>query len=191
MHRCAALFMTFCVWSATQGPARAQSHSAFDVARTSFTSVRAYVAADATPAQFSPPPNVVMSDRYGALFEKMLRRSATSRRQCVRIAAEPALLVRVSISTPSWRSDFRATTLINRRTDGHLIAYITIDPRHDAIELIAHELEHIIEQLDGVDLAQRAASPRSGVSQQSGTPGIFETLRATRIGQRVSAEVRE
>ena len=190
MHRCAALFMTFCLWSATQPPARAQS-SGFDVARTSFTSVRAYIAADATPAQFSPPPNVVMSDTYRALVETMLSRSSTFRRQCARIASERGLLVRVSISTPSWRSDFRATTRMIRQDNGHLTAYIAIGPKYDVVELIAHELEHVIEQLDGVDLAQRAAAPHSGVSQLSGTPGIFETQRATRIGQRVSAEVRE
>jgi hypothetical protein len=161
------------------------------MARTSFTSVRAYVAADATPAQFSAPANVVMSDTHRALVERMLRRSATFRRQCARIAAERALVVHVSISTPSWRSDFRATTLMRRDGDGTVTAYVTIAPRQDVIELIAHELEHVIEQLDGVDLAQRAAAPHSGVSQQSGTPGIYETLRAKRIGQRVSTEVRE
>jgi hypothetical protein len=70
-------------------------------------------------------------------------------------------------------------------------ASITIAPPHDAVELIAHEFEHIIEQLDGVDLASRAAVPRSGVHEQPGTPGMFETVRATRIGQRVAAEVRD
>ena len=57
----------------------------------------------------------------------------------------------------------------------------------DAIELIAHEIEHIIEQLDDVDLALRAAYPNSGVKRLD--DGTFETLRAKRVGLKVVEEM--
>jgi hypothetical protein len=172
-------------------PAIAQSSSGFDMARTSFTSVREYVAADAVPNHITPPPNVEVSGTHRALIERMLRQSPTFRRQCVRIAAERKLFINIGLAPPFARTELRATTLISRQANGRITASITIAPAQDMVELIAHEFEHIIEQLDGVDLASRAAVPRSGVHEQSGTPGMFETVRATRIGQRVAAEVRE
>lgn len=59
----------------------------------------------------------------------------------------------------------------------------------DQVELIAHEIEHVIEQLDGVDLRVRATLPASGVrSRDHGDE--FETTRAIRVGRMVAAEVR-
>jgi hypothetical protein len=71
--------------------------------------------------------------------------------------------------------------------DGRLIAVVEIFPLHDYVESLAHELEHIIEQLDGVDLPGKAARRRAGVTAVS--PDVFETTRATRVGQRVRSEV--
>ena len=45
-------------------------------------------------------------------------------------------------------------------------------------ELIAHEFEHVIEQLDGVDLAAHAALPHTGVTSIGHSTDIFETMRA-------------
>jgi hypothetical protein len=56
----------------------------------------------------------------------------------------------------------------------------------DPAELMAHEFEHIVEQLDGVDLPVRAAVPGSGVRACS--DGSYETIRAARIGRLVADE---
>jgi hypothetical protein len=56
------------------------------------------------------------------------------------------------------------------------------------MELLAHELEHIIEQLDGIDLAAKAAVARSGVREC--VDGSFETSRAVRVGTLVALEAR-
>jgi hypothetical protein len=56
--------------------------------------------------------------------------------------------------------------------------------------LIAHEFEHIIEQLDGIDLSSRVHLPSSGVSRGRGEADAFETTRAKRMGVTVAAEVR-
>jgi hypothetical protein len=58
-------------------------------------------------------------------------------------------------------------------------------------ELIAHELEHVIEQLDGVDLAAKADTDSSSVKRGDTPEPAYETVRATRMGLAVAAEVRQ
>jgi hypothetical protein len=55
-------------------------------------------------------------------------------------------------------------------------------------ELIAHELEHVIEQLDGIDLHALASRPATGVHVCA--DGAFETTRAVKVGRAVAGEVR-
>ena len=167
----------------------AQTNAAVELARTSFTSVHEYVAAEAIPRQLSPPSNLIMSEMFRPFVETMLRHSPTFRRQCMRIAAEPKLAIRMDLPWISSRSDVRARTFFRFKPDGGVLANIQIEPLQDYIELIAHEIEHVIEQLDGVNLAEHARRSRTGVMAVSNTTDVFETLRATRVGQRVRAEV--
>ena len=61
-----------------------------------------------------------------------------------------------------------------------------VDPA--VIEYFAHELEHVVEQLDRVDLARASASHVHGASA-TGRPPVFETRRAIVIGRLVANEV--
>jgi hypothetical protein len=110
------------------------------------------------------------------------------RRQCQRIANTPDLLVRVQ-TTEVGSSWTRARTNIAKQADGTLLAIVQLGARQDYVELIAHEFEHIIEQLDGIDLASRARLGSTGVSRAFAT-NAFETERAKRIGVMVWTEVR-
>jgi hypothetical protein len=161
----------------------------FSLDRSSIGSVREYVADDAAPRQLSIPRNLFVSSAFRRRVEMMLHRSPTFRRQCMRIGGEPLLAVKVDIARPPWRSGIRATTNITRRDSGHLMAHIGIFPLNDTIELIAHELEHVIEQLDEIDLHSRAALPGAGVHAVADSHA-FETARAKKIGLKVAAEVR-
>ena len=70
--------------------------------------------------------------------------------------------------------------------DGLLVsADIHFTVFEDPVELIAHELEHVIEQLDGVDLEVHV---RTGMAWKR-EDGAFETRRATEVGKRVAREV--
>jgi len=63
-------------------------------------------------------------------------------------------------------------------------AQIVLASPSDTVELIAHELEHLIEQLDGADVSDRrvvAGTHSSGHAYESG--------RAIEAGQRVAREV--
>jgi hypothetical protein len=77
------------------------------------------------------------------------------------------------------------------REDGRLITAdvrIRIDATRPVVELIAHEFEHILEQVDGIDLTRWIG--RNGVyrvgSMDRGAP--IETARARRVGRTVAAE---
>jgi hypothetical protein len=66
-------------------------------------------------------------------------------------------------------------------------AVIEIPISPDMVELLPHELEHVIEQLDGVDLVALAAAGTDGVSEVD--PRIFETARARAAGRAVIREL--
>ena len=120
----ATFALVSCACLAPADPIIAQSSSALDRPRVSFTSVHQYVAAEAIPRQLATPPNLVVSSMYRPLVESMLRQSPTFRRQCVRIAAERSLTVHLAITKPSPGYDVRATTRITRDEKGHLSAAI-------------------------------------------------------------------
>ena len=175
-------------------PGFAQTNSryppAFAIERTSFGALREY---DARAADDQPavPSNLVAPRIYQDLLASMVRRSATFRRQCLRIAHAADLVVQLeSRRVSAGARDVRAETRITR-AGGRVTATIQLLSLDDPVELIAHEIEHIIEQLDGVDLHARAAVTDSGVRLRAGRQPVFETTRATRVGLAVAAEVRQ
>jgi hypothetical protein len=133
------------------------------------------------------PPNLSVPAGHQTAIVRMLERSPMFRRQCLRLAAAPHLTVIVRMLHPLTGGP-RARTQIAQAEGNRLLATVEINPLGDFMELLAHELEHIIEQLDGVDLAARSAVARSGV--WSCTDGTFETSRAVRVGTLVANEVR-
>jgi hypothetical protein len=141
---------------------------------------------DQSPAisSVSLPPNLTFPDSFRQTLESMLARSPTFRRQCLRIQHAHGLLVRVT-NLYGGPSRSRAFTRIGSRAAGRLEAHVQIRPLVNLTELLAHELEHVIEQLDGVDLSARSALSGSGVWYvEEG----FETTRAVRIGRAVARE---
>jgi hypothetical protein len=187
-RRLTVFALASCLFLLHGRPTIAQSGSTLE--RVSLTSVNHYVAGDAIPRQLALPQNLVVSAMHRPLVESMLRDSPTFRRQCVRIAAEPRLTVHLSVSPPPRRYTHRAMTQLTRNAQGHLTAVVNIAPFEDTRELIAHEFEHVIEQLDGVDLAARAALPHSGVTPIGHRGTVYETTRAQRVGLKVVSELR-
>lgn len=191
MRRFTAAALMSCVCVLSDRGASAQSSSALELARESFTSVHQYVAGEAIPTQLAAPSNITVPAMYRPLLEAMLRGSPTFRRQCLRLAAEPTLTVQLEMNPHALGSDVRAKTRLARNAKGHLVATVEIAPLRDTQELIAHEFEHIIEQLDGVDLAAHAAQAGTGVSEIGAAGGLFETVRAQRMGLKVVSELRK
>jgi hypothetical protein len=113
----------------------------------------------------------------------MLTHSDTFRRQCLRIAAARVLRIRLGIIVPS-PAGYRALTVIVRYEAGALHAEVTLGFAGNYVELLAHEFEHVLEQVDGVNL--RAAGAGGGVWRLP--DGAYETRRATQAGLQVLHE---
>ena len=134
------------------------------------------------------PPNVSIVEVLRPAVNSMLRSSPTFRRQCGRIARSTELHVVIERSHMQGGPLDAALTRVTRGAAGRLDADVQIGALGDAVTLIAHEFEHILEQLDEVDLSAMAARSGTGVRADS-IYGHFETDRAVAAGKRVADEV--
>ena len=135
------------------------------------------------------PRSLQVVPRLRPTVLEMCRRAPTFRRQLARVAEEPGLVVTIDVWRTRWSERVRASTRIGREL-GHLRSadmQIRIDENDRVVELIAHEFEHILEQLDGIDLEVWVG--RSGVYRVGdGHDEAIETARARYIGRQVAAE---
>ncbi len=134
------------------------------------------------------PSNLSVPDGLQPVVESMWRKSPTFRRQCARLANARGLSVVVTMGLAPDVTWARAQTQVVGRGQGRLEATVHIRPPDDVVELIAHEIEHVIEQLDGVDLHKKTDSGDDSVSLTD--HHAFETRRARETGLKVSREFR-
>jgi hypothetical protein len=139
-------------------------------------------AAASTVCQSSLPVNI-----SGGMLQQqiiaLLERSETFRQQCRRIAAAPYVRVWFELGLKVDGSG-RAQTVINRYQQGAIVALVTVRFAQDYFELIPHELEHVIEQIDGVRLADERCADRAWTAPS----GAYETRRAIAAGAKVRLE---
>lgn len=156
--------------------------------RTSALAARAFVDDGVWPVRSEElPSNIIAPGVLRDVAAAMLRASPTFRRQCARIGAA-SLTVTVAYMGMSGSPPYVASSRIHRR-GGRLLAEVHIGPGGNREELLAHEFEHIIEQLDGVDLATLAKRRDTGVHVVPNA-SEFETDRAVMVGRQVAREVR-
>lgn len=142
------------------------------------------VQAEETPRRATVPANVIIHESLRDELEELMAASATLRRQLAAVAAAPTRVdIRVSMApVPGGR---RAQSEINRYSSGFLEATVIVPSGYDFVELLAHELEHVVEQIEGVSLA---ALEREGRAYRD-PRGFFETDRASEAGRAAAAEV--
>jgi hypothetical protein len=133
------------------------------------------------------PDTIHVADDLRRPIDTMLRRSATFRSQCRQIARAPQLYVRVRLDSRIADKPYRARTTICRLWSGGIVGAIDIAAFGDPTEWLAHEFEHLNEQLEGLELRDLARR-RQGAWQS--TDEMFETERAIRMGRTVMDEVR-
>jgi hypothetical protein len=140
-------------------------------------------ASDAHESPPGPPPNL-RGGVFQPVIERMWRDSPTFKEQCDRLAAEPQLRITfgVDLSLSAVRALGRIVVARNGRV---LRAHIVLMSLPDTIELIAHEIEHVIERVEGVPLRD------SGCFVSRDKRGGYESCRALDIGRRVAREVDE
>jgi hypothetical protein len=134
----------------------------------------------------SNPPQVYVVPKLQRVVKGLFVRSLTFRAQWDRLAREPRLYVRIRFDSSIDNNLYRARSVI-RHTDAGIVAFVDIHPFGDPTEMLAHELEHVIEQLEGLNLARLAAARHEAWSTGH---GVFETERAIRAGRRVLDEAR-
>jgi hypothetical protein len=131
------------------------------------------------------PANLILPDVVRPLVMSMWRQSPTFRRQCSRLAERPEIVVRVALVVgirDAWARVHVATTA------GRATATVQVEFRRPDlyVELIAHELEHVLERVDGTDLRLLARQRVDGVVSMQGE---YETARARSVGRTVAREV--
>jgi hypothetical protein len=153
----------------------------------------AHILNTGVPAQptIALPPNLIVPPFLRSVVGSMIRTSPTFRRQCLRLANAPRTTVVLGWFQPQDTEKVRARTVVSVTPEGARVAMVAIRPVDDPVELIAHELEHVLEQLDDVDLPALAAVPTSGVRRCDCGKETFETIRAARAGLAAAAEVRK
>ena len=144
--------------------------------------------AGASPPALAQPLNIQVEPLLQPLVEKLLRQSPTVRRQWQAIGA--SRLVRVSLISSallreSWTA--RARTAVSRYPQGAVRAVVELPSAVDLTELLPHELEHVLEQVEGLDLPALAKDGSSGVRELS--RGVYETDRARKAGFDAMREV--
>ena len=119
------------------------------------------------------------------LLEQLWSSSVTFRQQCRRLAGAQAvvLLQGASAEETAWDAESRIGVLGN----GQVMARVRVRVGRESVEVIAHELEHVLERIDGVKLSLDASRRGSGTTLAG---GAYETRRATEAGRRVAKEVR-
>jgi Tol biopolymer transport system component len=131
------------------------------------------------------PQNIEVAPPLQPVLDRLWEVSPTFRRQCARIAAARDLTVRVLAEDRPRQPSIAARSVFSFRGVSLASAGVFVDPTPDAAQLLAHEFEHILEQLDGVNLVEHAGN---GAVWRS-ADNHFETQRAAEAGWRAAREL--
>ena len=112
----------------------------------------------------------------------LLHRSPTFQQQCLRIAA--TIVLRVQVQVTPRLAGARGETTIRRYDSGALRAHVVLVFGDDYVELLAHEFEHVLEQVERVRLSDQMTDNRAWLTAS----GAFETVRALEVGVRARQE---
>jgi hypothetical protein len=140
---------------------------------------------DPAPVRVPPwPCRLVVKPTLLGVVEEGWQRSATFRQQCLELADASSVVVL------EWRqtrdSQSRASARMGTNSAGVVVGRVYIPPVGHAVELVAHELEHVLERTRGQDLATESRRHGSGVWHAFDG---FESQRAIDIGRQVAREV--
>jgi hypothetical protein len=138
--------------------------------------------------QYEIPANIRVANDMRQEMLSLLARSLTLRAQCKRIAAAPHVRVAIELTVRRPDTMARASATAHRYASGLLTVVIEFPAQSmgDFPELLAHELEHVIELIDRRDLPKLARLGSSGVTEVE--DGVFETARARAAGKAAAAE---
>jgi hypothetical protein len=138
-----------------------------------------------TSAHLNVPSHIRLAPAFTEIVAEMFKRSPRFRAQWEALVTSPR--VRIAVRLDLRSRPYRARSILSRHEYGLISAVVELPPFGDHVELIAHEFEHIIEQLEGVELRRLAQDPSAGVHDLR---YAYETERAYKVGQQVARECR-
>jgi hypothetical protein len=191
------LFLLFFVWTWCTAPAIAGGAETPDKSKlvpqsTQATPSSVISVADASSLSHDGelltdlPPNLRVPRDLRQVLEQALRRSPTLQRQMQTLLHTQRVRMSVSYGGLRGMRLFQARSIVRHHQWGALVVDTTLFAPADMVELFAHEMEHVCEQIEGVDLRALAGSRDSGVYDIG---GHFETQRAINAGHRVAREM--
>lgn len=130
-----------------------------------------------------------LPDSLRGIVADMCQRSSTFRRQVARLADADGLTITVRLGALQTTTAWRAQTTMAKVGGVVTSADVQVPAGHARLvaELIAHEFEHVLEQLDGVVLKRWVG--QSGVHRVGAhDTGPIETERANQVGRLVAGE---
>jgi hypothetical protein len=131
------------------------------------------------------PSNLKVPAKLQSVLEEVLRRSPTFRRQVQELRHTPHVRMTLSYGNLSIWHVLRAESRISKYEWGSLAVDTRLYTVENVIEVIAHELEHVCEQIEGIDVRVLAHQRHSGVYDVG---GHYETHRAVLAGRQVAKE---
>jgi hypothetical protein len=142
------------------------------------------------PAATAVPINLQINPVLLPVLRELMAASPAFAAQCARIAEARHVRVVINpVMASSTTSRGTARTAMRRFTSGALVAIVDMPVPLTFVEyaeLFGHELEHILEQVDGVDLAA-LTDARDGATRLA--DGAYETTRARRAGLLIADEI--
>jgi hypothetical protein len=148
------------------------------------------------PHAWVPANVVVTNNSLLELSNEMASRSPAFRRRLQQIGQTPTFRARIRFVARITATPLAvAQTAFSHAANGGLFADIQIPTRlvfdRQDVRMIAHEIEHVMEQIEGIDLHALARTPHSGVYRVYDTrKPLYETDRATLFGQIVENDFR-
>ena len=132
------------------------------------------------------PTNVVVPEPFPGLVRDMLALSPTFRAQCRRVAeaGHVRIILRLDMRSPHRNSAARAEFTYTET--GELLARIDLYLSTNYAPILAHEFEHVIEQIDRIDVPGLARERREAHEIE---PGVYETDRADSVEAVVEREM--
>jgi hypothetical protein len=130
------------------------------------------------------PANLIVPAAGRPTVIAMWRRSPTFRRQCARLAEHSAVTVRIefAVAMPHWLAE---ACVARRGASLDVVVRVAFRKPGLYAEHIAHELEHVLEYVDGTDLPKLARQRLDGVVDLGGQ---YETARTRSVGRTVAVE---
>lgn len=131
------------------------------------------------------PCRIIVQRPLLQIVESAWDRSRTFRRLCGALAEKGAIAV---LQPGVETSQFAARTGLSVTDDGIAVGRVMVPLNTETLQYIAHELEHLLEFAEGLDLSREAEREASRVWR---TVNGFETQRAIDTGLQVAREVAE